>query len=292
METRDHRPIHSRGMKTGRVRGRQALGGILHALGLKRPRPAALSVLMYHGVTADSLNDPGQQSLSASQFDGHMALLRDSGVEILPLEEGVVRVATPGWSGHAVSVVFDDGYAGVHDHALEALVRYRIPATLFLATQWIGQPDFPWAPASLGRPLSWPEVATLIKDGGCSIGSHTHSHRVLTALDSPTVRDELRRSRAAIEHHLGITSRTFAYPYGSYGTFDIRTRRIVSEEGFSVACTTVWGRHRRRDDPLAVKRIRMSWCDSNLEIAKTLAGCYDWYRFVQRLQARHRQLPA
>jgi len=82
-----------------------------------------------------------------------------------------------------------------------------------------------------------------------------------------------------------VTPRAFAYPYGSYRTFDARTAALVKEEGFVAACTTVWGRQRRGDDPFAIRRMRVSWCDGPREVAKLLAGCYDWYRVVQRLQA-------
>ena len=114
---------------------------------------------------------------------------------------------------------------------------------------------------------------------------------MLTALESEAVRNELRRSHAAIHEHVGVAPRLFAYPYGSYGTFNARTRRLLIEEGFSAAVTTVWGRHRPGGDPLEVKRIRVSWCDTVHEIRKALAGCYDWYRIVQRLQASRARLP-
>lgn len=278
-------------MNYSRLRARQAVGEFLYRIGLRRPPFASLSVLMYHAVTAEPLEDPTQESIPAPLFATHMASLRSLGVEVVLLEEGIQRLASGTLGGPTVSVVFDDGYVGVHDYASEVLAQHQIPATLFLATGSIGRSTFPWVPPSLGRPLTWKEVSTLVSEAGCSVGSHTHTHRMLTMLDTRAVRDELRRSRAAIQQHLGVTPRAFAYPYGSYGTFDARTRRILSEEGYSVACTTVWGRHRRSDDPLTVKRIRVSWCDTVHEVRKSLAGCYDWYRIVQRRQAARASLP-
>lgn len=275
-------------MNYSRIRARQTVGEFLYRTILRRLPFASLSVLMYHAVTAEPLEDPAQESVSAALFAAQMAALRSLGVEVVPLEEGARRLASGASGGPTVSVVFDDGYAGVHDYALETLVRHRIPAILFLATESMGRSAFPWAQLSLGRPLTWNEVATLVRGAGCSVGSHTHTHPVLTVLSSSAIRNELRLSRAIIQQHVGVTPQVFAYPYGSYGTFDTRTRQILSEEGFSVACTTVWGRNRRSDDPLTVKRIRVSWCDTIHEIRKSLAGCYDWYRIVQRLQASRR----
>lgn len=230
-----------------------------------------------------------QLSVSAALFDDQLAALHSLGVEVVPLEEGIQRLANGAGGAPAVSIVFDDGYVGVHDYALQTLVRHRIPATIFLATHWIGHSTFPWSPPALGRPLTWNELATLVRVTHCSVGSHTHRHLVLTALDSASIRKELAFSKATIQDRLGMTPQLFAYPHGSYGTFDGRTRQILSEEGFRAACTTVWGRNRCGDDAFTLKRIRVSWCDSVGEMRKSLEGGYDWYRIIQRAQATRPQ---
>src|SRR5436309_2247922 len=52
--------------------------------------------------------------------------------------------------------------------------------------------------------------------GGMTIGSHTHSHRLLTAEDIQTVRRELVQSKQALESRLGVPVRHFAYPDGRF----------------------------------------------------------------------------
>ncbi len=262
---------------------RQAVGDVFYRAGRQRPSAGTLSVLMYHAVTAEALQDQGQASVPAALFEEQMMTLRRLGIELVSLTEGVARVID-GCTTPLAAVVFDDGYAGVHAHALETLRRQRIPATLFVTTQWIGQPAFPWAPPALGRPLTWEEIARLVRDAGCDVGSHTHTHARLTALGAVDVRRELQASRALIRERLGITPTSFAYPYGSYGAFNARTRQALVDEGFAVACANIWGRFERGDDPLCLKRIRVSWCDSAQELRKSLAGCYDWYRLLQRRQ--------
>ena len=275
-------------MRSHRIRIRQALGKALYELGMRRLPPRSLAILMYHAVTAQPLNDAGQESISVDLFESQMSMLRRTGVELVDLKMGIDRVATTPDAAPAVSVVFDDGYVGVYDYAAKVLRRYQIPFTVFLPTKWIGQPAFPWSDPVYGRPLTWEEVGHLVDESGCQVGSHTHTHAVLTSINSSEVRDELRRSRGLIETHLNVTPRCFAYPYGSYGTFSPQTRQTLAEEGFTVGCLTVWGRHRHGDDPLSVKRMRVSWCDTGNELNKSLAGCYDWYRFVQYRQARER----
>ncbi len=265
-----------------RLLARQTAGEVPYRLGRRRPALNSLSVLMYHAVTRENLQDPEQQSVSARIFAEQMETLRNLGVRWVSLEDGLRCLEEKTDGGAMVSVVFDDGYVGVHDFALEIIARHRIPATLFLSTGEVGQSSFPESSPRLGRPLTWAEIETLTRETGCVVGSHGHNHRLFTRLSPDEIRRELKTSRAAIEDHLHQPCRLFAYPYGGPGAFDERTRRILSEEGISAACTALWGRCRAGTDPLGVPRLRVSWCDTPREITKSLAGCYDWYRFFQR----------
>ena len=272
-----------------RLRARQTIGEIAYRVRPHTLPSGSLSVLMYHAVTRENLRDPEQQSVSLQQFSDQMETLQGMGVRWVSLEEGLRLLKKGHGFGTLVSVVFDDGYVGVHDLALEVLVRYRIPATLFLATEQIGRSAFPDSSPRLGRPLTWSEVQFLIRETGCAIGSHGHSHRVLTWLSSEKIREELKTSRATIENRVNQACRLFAYPYGAAGTFDARTEGLLSEGGFTIVCTALWGRCRAEVHPLRLPRMRVSWCDTPHELEKSLAGCYDWYRLLQLLQP-HRTL--
>lgn len=265
-----------------RLLARQTAGEIPYRCGAQRPAPGSLSVLMYHAVTQENLRDPQQQSVSIQQFSGQMETLHNLGVLWVSLEEGLNRLKNGSGDGPMVSVTFDDGYVGIHDLALGVLARHRIPATLFLATEQVGRPSFPKGFPPWGRPLTWAEINTLTRETGCTVGSHGHSHRVLTRLSGEEIRREMRDSKAAIEERLRQPCRLFAYPYGGRGTFDAGTEQLLSEEGFTVACTNLWGRCAAGTNPLAIPRMRVSWCDTPREMRKSVAGCYDWYRFFQR----------
>lgn len=268
-------------------RARQAAGELLFQTRWPN-RGGGLAILMFHSVTPRDLRDPMQMSVSAPQFARQMSSLRALDADIVPLADGVARLRQPA-SRLAVSVVFDDGFVGVHDHAAGILAAHRIPATVFVTTDWVGRPATPAADPRLGRPMTWAEIRTVMESSAMTIGSHTATHAVLARLPMTDIDQELRRSRDAIADQTGREPRQFAYPFGTYGTFDRRTLDALAASGFDIGCTTVWGLNDDSSNHRELRRIRVSWCDSPREIRKSLAGCYDWYRVIQRLQTHGRQ---
>jgi peptidoglycan/xylan/chitin deacetylase (PgdA/CDA1 family) len=89
------------------------------------------------------------------------------------------------------------------------LVRHRVPATLYLATDFVerGLP-FPGS----GAPLSWSALADAVSTGLVTVGSHTHTHALLDRVPATEVDGELNRSVGLIGERLGVECRHFAYP--------------------------------------------------------------------------------
>lgn len=270
-------------MSTAKVRVRQAAGDLLFRIaGRPAAAPGTLTILMYHAVTADAMDDDGQMSVSAERFERQMDELAATGAAVVDLASGVRALAAA--APASVAIVFDDGFVGVHDHAAPVLQRHGWPATLFVTTAWVGAHTMPLAESRLGRPLTWAEIDAL-RGAGFTVGSHTHTHAKLAQLSEASMRDELRESSARIADRVGARPETFAYPFGAFDSFDRRTRQALAEAGFRAACTTVFGRNAQAGDPLALKRVRVSWCDGEGEIARMLGGAYDWYARVQRWQS-------
>jgi peptidoglycan/xylan/chitin deacetylase (PgdA/CDA1 family) len=108
-----------------------------------------------------------------------------------------------------VVVTFDDGTRDFTDVALPILVRHRVPATLYVATDFIetGR-SFP----NDGKPASWAALADALSTGLVTIGSHTHSHTLLDRITEGEVIEELDRSIGLIGDRLGVEALHFAYP--------------------------------------------------------------------------------
>jgi peptidoglycan/xylan/chitin deacetylase (PgdA/CDA1 family) len=110
------------------------LGRLRERLRLHRPRPV---ILMYHRVAAPRV-DPWELAVHPDRFADQLAVLRASR-RPLALSEFVDRARQGTLPGDAVAVTFDDGYADTLRQARPRLTAAGIPATLFLATAFVGQ---------------------------------------------------------------------------------------------------------------------------------------------------------
>ncbi len=86
--------------------------------------------------------------------------------------------------------------------------------------------------------LSWDEIRMLDKHPLITIGAHTHSHPVLTALSDEELKNELLSSKTRLEETLGHPVQYFAYPFGGIGQIGSREFNAVAREGFTAAVTT------------------------------------------------------
>ncbi|MBL8379249.1 MAG: polysaccharide deacetylase family protein [Burkholderiales bacterium] len=96
---------------------------------------ARLTILFYHRVLAQP--DPLRNwEFDASAFAEHMALIAER-MSPLPLLEAVDLLRRGKLPKRACCVTFDDGYADNLTVAWPILQRYRVPATVFVATAYL-----------------------------------------------------------------------------------------------------------------------------------------------------------
>lgn len=215
-------------------------------------------VLMYHRVSDDG-NQP-DITVSTRKFERHMSYLAGS-FDVVTIDEIVGGyISGRKWEKDVAAVTFDDGFKDNYTDAYPILKKYRIPATVFVATDHIG--------SDIG--LSRDEII-LMHNGNITFGAHTISHPVLSSLDRESAIREISGSKSILEDILKSTVSYFAYPYGKRGRdFNDVSMYIVRECGFKAAFATDNGfltlkssryalnRIGMRDFPLFVLRARVS----------------------------------
>lgn len=186
-------------------------------------------------------------------------------------------------------LTFDDGYRDFYTNAFPLLQGYGFPATMFLATAFIGD-----RPESFkGRQcLTWSEVRELSKLG-VTFGSHSRSHSRLFDLKPDAIRAELLESRRVIESKLGKEIRTFCYPYAfpeENKDFVTRLRAVLKDAGYVLGVTTKIGMAAGRDDPLFLPRIPVNHRDDLGLFSAKLVGAYNWVHVLQSGLRRVRRI--
>jgi peptidoglycan/xylan/chitin deacetylase (PgdA/CDA1 family) len=99
-------------------------------------RQRSLAVVNYHRVLARP--DPLLETEpDVATFHWQMALLAEC-FNVMPLHEALRALDEGRLPPRTVCITFDDGYRSVHDLALPILRKFRLPATVFVTSGFIG----------------------------------------------------------------------------------------------------------------------------------------------------------
>lgn len=130
-------------------------------------------------------------------------------------------------------MTFDDGYESVYRHAYPELRQRGWGCAIFIVADYAG--DWNRWEFNVGgqrfKHLSWAQLREM---EGIEVGSHTLTHRCLTALPDDELQRELRISKEIIEDKLGSPVRYLSLPFGRY---DDRILDSAREAGYSAVCT-------------------------------------------------------
>jgi peptidoglycan/xylan/chitin deacetylase (PgdA/CDA1 family) len=189
-------------------RGVDVIGRPLDSIAARRCGQGRVVILIYHRVGART---PSPVDLPSASFASQLDLLAasDRVVDIDTAWEVLGGDVSASVDEPVVVLSFDDGTADWVDVALPLLVERGLPAVFYVATDFVDRArPFP----DHGTPISWAGLAELADSGLATIGSHTHTHRVLAGVDAGTASAEIERSAERIEDGLGRPCRHFAYP--------------------------------------------------------------------------------
>jgi peptidoglycan/xylan/chitin deacetylase (PgdA/CDA1 family) len=237
---------------------------------------------MYHGVRNErkqvGVHPYYELSVDPITFRAQMNYLSLEGYRVIPLTKiDKVLDGDNLSNGKVVVLTFDDGYLDFYQNAFPILEEKGFPATVFLATGFVGKDS-----DGISY-LHWDEVREL-SENGVTFGSHTVNHPKLHEMAMQEIELELRNSRKEIEEHTGIPVDTFSYPLAFPQEDPLFIRRlgsILNENGIRYGVTTIIGRVTKNCAPLFLKRIPVNSYDDIPFFRAKLEGAYDWLQVVQ-----------
>jgi peptidoglycan/xylan/chitin deacetylase (PgdA/CDA1 family) len=230
-----------------------------------------LPILCYHQFTHNS-SAAHRLELTADAFEQQIRYLLDNGYQLLSFSEvdDILQGGRP-IPARGVVLTIDDGYRSVYDVAWPILKKYRVRATLFIYTDFVGA----------GKALSWEQMQEMASSGLIEIQSHGKSHTSLSRLPGDTssasykarVRQEINGSDAAFKRNMGGIPVYLSYPYGNSSP---TASGILAAQGYHLAATVTRGENTVFSDPYLLHRT-MVYAD------------HDIYEFARMVHKYHRK---
>ncbi len=162
-------------------------------------RPIAL---MYHALGNDASEAAGHDAhytVSAHRFAAQLALLRARCGRTVSFRDWIAGAE----EDSSTVLTFDDGHLSDYTIAYPLLVEHGFGADFFVNPGRVGTPGY----------ATWEQLREM-SDAGLSIQSHSHRHSYLDELPTDALRDDLVRSRFAIENRIGRAVTLLAPPGG------------------------------------------------------------------------------
>ncbi|MDL2717141.1 MAG: polysaccharide deacetylase family protein [Acidobacteriota bacterium] len=244
------------------------LGGAA-ALGLSlrfnwwRPKRSGTPILMHHQIGPHRPGSPlNRWRVTERDFGWQLdtlVRLKYGGVALRDLVE------TPP-AARRVVLTFDDGYRGVREKALPALLARGFTATVFVVTDRIGGVNN-WDGETPGEPLLTADEIRTLHGAGIEIGSHGATHRALTQLGAADLAREVAGSKETLERITGAPVTSFCYPYGD---FDDRVVEAVRNAGYRAATVIRGGIPKDLSDPFRLKRVAVRGTHTRLDFLLAL----------------------
>jgi peptidoglycan/xylan/chitin deacetylase (PgdA/CDA1 family) len=229
-----------------------------------RPARRGTPILMYHQVgphrPRSALN---RWRVPEEEFRWQLDALARRGYRGVALRD---LLDTPSAPERCAVLTFDDGYRGVFQHALPALLSRAFSATVFVVADKVGGAN-DWDAETPGEPLLSADEIRALHTAGVEVGSHGATHCPLTRLSDADLVREVAGSKATLERLTGVPVTSFCYPYGD---FDDRVVGAVRAAGYRTAAVIRGGISPDLSDPFRLKRVSVRGTNTRLDFTLAL----------------------
>jgi peptidoglycan/xylan/chitin deacetylase (PgdA/CDA1 family) len=164
-------------------------------------------------------------AVSPRNFSAQLSYLKRKGFQFIFAADMPRYASAAAHEGKKIAcITFDDGTRDIYTEALPILKELSIPATVFLATDFVGTVHEN-AEGVRSQFLYWDDMREMVQSGLISIQNHTHHHKFLTELPDADIDAEIRTANGEIQRELGTTVTAIAYPKGRS---DARVQKIAA----------------------------------------------------------------
>ena len=118
----------------------------------------------------------------------------------------------------------------------------------------LGISDFP-VNNVIYKKLNWMQVKKLSKTNLCTIGGHSHSHKILGYLSDSELKKEVSKSCKLIKKNLGFKVVHYSYPEGFKKSFSSKVISELRKENIKCCPTALTGFNNEKSNPFLLKRI-------------------------------------
>jgi peptidoglycan/xylan/chitin deacetylase (PgdA/CDA1 family) len=159
-------------------------------------------IILYHRIDISPINS--QYYVPPEKFEAEIKLLHDWEYTTITTEM-LVKAITEGADlpPRPIIITFDDGHLNNYTTAFPILQKYGFTGVLYIVGNYMGAEDY----------MDADQIKEMAA-AGWEVGSHSMSHKDLTALNPDLQRMEIVESREKLEAELGVPVLTIAYPFG------------------------------------------------------------------------------
>lgn len=244
---------------------------------LRDYRKSGIRILLYHSIKdTPKIKDPLRITVPLRLFESQISYLLSSGYKILSITEVLDYLCgNKPITGREIALTFDDGFEDNFDVAFNILKKNGITAAYFLTCNYLE--------SLCGERISWEKASKLISIN-ITIGSHAINHINLGEISQNKEKlfEEIIVSKRLLQEKLKIPIEYFAYPFGSWGSYNSITEELLREGGYKAAFTNVFGSNKKGDNIFELKRTRITWDDTLFKFKMKLEGAYDWADWLVR----------
>ena len=185
---------------------------------------------MFHKLHGDVCASKDPLSVGSLRFEELLLFFGKRQYNMVPLKTAIENVKNGIFLGF-YALTFDDCFESVFTHAYPMLRKHAVPFTLFITTSFLGRQRY----------ITKDQLLTMAADPLCTVGSHTETHLMMRSSPPLQNRNELVRSKAALEALCETEICFFAFPYGSIYACSERNTEMVKENGYQAAFSTICG---------------------------------------------------